>query len=439
MINISVTSPRLVAGQRARLDIRFSNIGSGPCRKVVFTLGVPPGLRLVGGGERIDIAALEPGADVIRSVTVEAAQAGEYPLTSPNFSYRDEDDEPVRDRNWRAVVAVADQVPSPPPPTLIPPPEVRVECEATGLVVREWAQLPILVRNRSSLTVSDVSVEVAGPLEVSDRRGGITALPGGKSARLRFHVRPHDAGLVPVTVRVAYGYLDGSGSSRRVTREERLHVQVARDEGGDGTASGTTAAAGSRHGTRERTVLFLAANPRNLTPLRPDEELRLIEQELWLSPNRDDFRLVSHVAVQLIDISRALVRYRPQIVHFSGHGDETGRIYVEDPLGYSKPVELEGLAEIFGAYNDTIRCVIVNACHSQRLARAIARHVDHAIGMRYEIGDNAAVRFSVGFYQAMFGGATVPQAFKTAPALLRSDAETMNDYEVPQLFPGDQA
>lgn len=447
MIAISVTPLRLVAGQRTRLDIRFTNTGAGPCQKVVFTLGMPPGLRLVSGGDMIDIPVIGPGAHTVRSVTVEPAEAGEYPVTSPNFSYRDEDDRPVRDRDWRAVLVVANPGPVPGPvpvPVLIPAPELKVEREGAGLLAGEWAQLPILVRNPSGVTVSDVSVEIVGSVEINPKLGRIEALPGGKAARLRFDARSHDVGLVPFTVCLTYSYADGSGLSRRVPLKEQLHVPVT--QGGEperhAPASSTVATAVTRPREPVRTVLFLAANPRNLPKLRPDEELRLIEHELWLSTNRDEFRLASQSAVKLLDINRALYRYKPQIVHFSGHGDETGRIYVEDELGYSKPVEPVGLAKLFKALNDTIRCVLVNACHSQGLARAVVRDssddandaIEHAIGMRYPIGDVAAVRFSVGFYQAIFGGATVPQAFKTAPALLESDAETMVDYEVPQLF-----
>jgi hypothetical protein len=181
-------------------------------------------------------------------------------------------------------------------------------------------------------------------------------------------------------------------------------------------------------------VLFLSSSPRDQPTLHPDEELRLIEQELLMSEHRHEFRLVPQAAVRLTDISRALARHRPQIVHFSGHGDDRGRILVGDPLGNSMPLENDGLVDIFAAYNDTIQCVIVNACHSARLARAISAEIHQVIGMRYQIADDTAAQFSVGFYQAIFSGATVERAFKVAPALLRSDAATAMEYETPTMF-----
>lgn len=205
-------------------------------------------------------------------------------------------------------------------------------------------------------------------------------------------------------------------------------------------AKGRRTASDDEAGPASRdTILFLAASPRDLEPLRTDQEFALIEQELRLSPSRQNFRLVSQVAVQLADVSRALVHHQPQIVHFSGHGDGEGGIYVEDALGRSKPVRSDGLAAILGAFSDTVQCVVVNACGSEPLAKAIFQHIDQVIGMRYPVADNAAVRFSVAFYQAVFGGSPVRRAFKLAPAFLMSDSETAAGYDTPVLFSRDRS
>jgi hypothetical protein len=432
MIAVAVTPRRLVAGQRTQLSLRFSNPSPGPYRKIVFTLAGQPGLRLIGT-DRIDIASIEPGAEVVRSVTVEAARAGEFTLTSPNFSYRDEDDESLRDRSWQTVlIATEPERYHDPAPVLVPPPRLRVEHEGGALPLGRWSPLPILVQNPSGTTVSEMLVAISGPVETDGKRRRISVLPSGKKARLHIDVHPRDGGLVPLTVRLTYSYADGTGALRQAAQEEQLRVAVGEDGARD--APSTAGTAGTQPGRPVRTVLFLSSSPRDQRPLRPDEELRLIEQELLMSEHRDEFRLVPQVAVQLTDISRALARHHPQIVHFSGHGDDLGRILVGDPLGNSMPLEIDGLADIFAAYNDTIRCVIVNACHSGRLARAISAEIDQVIGMRYEIADNTAAQFSVGFYQAIFSGATVERAFKVAPALLRSDAATAMEYETPTLF-----
>jgi hypothetical protein len=242
-------------------------------------------------------------------------------------------------------------------------------------------------------------------------------------------------------VRLVYSYSDGLGSLRRASQEEQLTVPVARPE--DIAAQRNRQADAAGDAQRVRTVLFLAASPKDMTPIRPDQERRDIEHELQLDPNRGAFQLVDYAAARLTDISRALVRHKPDIVHLSGHGDRDGRLYVEDERGFGRPTNIEGMAELFGEHRATIRCVVVNACHSERLARAISQRIDYAVGMGSAIQDSAAITFSVGFYQAFFGGEDVPRSFALGRSLLHSseawllrpDEVSATQHLVPVLYP----
>jgi hypothetical protein len=91
---------------------------------------------------------------------------------------------------------------------------------------------------------------------------------------------------------------------------------------------------------------------------------------------------------------------------------------------------------MFGQHRDTIQCVIVNACHSARLAEAMARYIDHAVGMWSAIGDVAAIQFSVGFYQAMFARRSVPDAFERGCAMVESNSATGGEYQTPYCSRG---
>lgn len=73
--------------------------------------------------------------------------------------------------------------------------------------------------------------------------------------------------------------------------------------------------------TREKqTILFLAANPKNSTPLDLTREVKEIEAGLERSQKRDKFQLEQVWAVTPADVQRAMLDHKPQIVHFSGHG-----------------------------------------------------------------------------------------------------------------------
>lgn len=106
-----------------------------------------------------------------------------------------------------------------------------------------------------------------------------------------------------------------------------------------------------------------------------------------------------------------LARYRPHIVHFSGHGSQEGAILLQDPTGYVVPVQPNALSNLFATLKDNIRCVVLNACYSEIQANAIAEHIDWVVGMSHAIKDSSAVIFAGQFYQALGYGRHIGTAF----------------------------
>ncbi len=159
-------------------------------------------------------------------------------------------------------------------------------------------------------------------------------------------------------------------------------------------------------------ILFLASDPKDASRLRLAEEQREIREKLRLSKLRDQFVFYSRVAVRPEDISQALLDIEPKIVHFSGHGTDTGMLCVENKVGEIQPVSANALAMLFEQFSEQIDCVILNACFSKVQANAIARHINCVIGMSQEIGDRAAISFAIGFYQAVGAGRTIKQAYR---------------------------
>jgi len=179
-------------------------------------------------------------------------------------------------------------------------------------------------------------------------------------------------------------------------------------------------------------ILFLAANPTDTTPLRLDEEIRSIDQALRQGEFRDQVKLEQHWAVRVTDLQSLLLRHQPHIVHFSGHGSEASEIILEDNAGKSRPVSPQALSTVFSLLKDNIRCVILNACYSERQAQAIAEHIDCVIGMSKAIGDKAAISFATAFYQALGFGRDVKTAFDLGRAQI--DLENISEEQTPQLL-----
>ncbi|MCG9886863.1 MAG: CHAT domain-containing protein [Cyanobacteria bacterium] len=164
-------------------------------------------------------------------------------------------------------------------------------------------------------------------------------------------------------------------------------------------------------------ILLLSAQPRDLNPLRLDEEKRDIEQGLERARHRDRFQLIKKEAVRKRDLRRAVLEEEPQIVHFSGHGGGEEGLALEDDNGNMMTASAEGLAALFELF-ETLHCVVLNACYSEVQAQAIAQQVPYVVGMNDAIGDRAAIEFAVAFYDALGAGREVPFAFKYARAAI---------------------
>ena len=130
---------------------------------------------------------------------------------------------------------------------------------------------------------------------------------------------------------------------------------------------------------------MLAADPLNTTPLRLDEEQREIDQRPAALRYRDLFDMQAVFAVRIEDMRRAMLRYEPEIVHFSGHGQD-GNIYLEDKNGNARAIASDALGDFFSIF-PSVQCVLLNACYSEELAAAITQTVPYVIGMQTEVQD----------------------------------------------------
>lgn len=179
-------------------------------------------------------------------------------------------------------------------------------------------------------------------------------------------------------------------------------------------------------------ILFLAANPQDTSRLRLDEEIRGIDQALRQTEYRDKFEVEQQWAVRVADLQSYLLRYKPDIVHFSGHGSPLSEIILEDNAGNSQPVSIRALSQLFSILKDDIRCVVLNACYSEQQAQAIAKHIDCVVGMSKAIGDEAAISFAIAFYQALGYGKDVRTAFDLG--CLQIDLENLNEQDTPKFL-----
>lgn len=184
-------------------------------------------------------------------------------------------------------------------------------------------------------------------------------------------------------------------------------------------------------------ILFLTADPTDASHLRLGQESREIHEKLQIAKLRDSFGFNQRHAVRVPDFIQALLDTNPRIVHFSGHGRTDGALCFEDELGRMHPVDPDALSATFELFANQVECVVLNACYSEKQAKAIAKHIQYVVGMNQAINDKAAIGFAVGFYQAIGAGKSFDDAYKLgcasiklqnipqhlAPVLMRRDTE----------------
>ena len=183
-----------------------------------------------------------------------------------------------------------------------------------------------------------------------------------------------------------------------------------------------------------KTILMLASNPKNTVNLRLQEEERDIKERLRLAGYGTE-PIKSAVAVRPRDIQQAILDFKPQIIHFSGHGANEDGLVFEDIDGTPKLISGDALADLFDLFSDRIECVVLNACYSEVQAEAINQKIQYVIGMDRAIGDRAAIEFAVGFYAAIGAGESYKFAYKLGCNAIRLSG--INEHSTPQLLTRD--
>ncbi|MBP0018802.1 MAG: AAA-like domain-containing protein [Cyanobacteria bacterium SBLK] len=165
--------------------------------------------------------------------------------------------------------------------------------------------------------------------------------------------------------------------------------------------------------TSVKTILILTANPTNTQSLRLSEEVREVRAAWERSRQRDRFAIEVETAVRPRELRRSLLARKPDILHFSGHGGGERGLTLENDVGQAILVKPNALATLFRILRKSfsIQCVVLNACYSEVQANAIQPYVNYVVGMKQAIADRAARKFAIGFYDTLFAGESIENAF----------------------------
>lgn len=167
-----------------------------------------------------------------------------------------------------------------------------------------------------------------------------------------------------------------------------------------------------------RTILCVQAQPADERTFRWDLELRAIQHGIRDGIVRN-FDLQLCPAAQLHDLHAALARLRPEVVHFSGHG-ETDGIILNDARAHGYLLRNDALPSLLAAAGERLRCLVLNACYTSEAAHLVLGRVPFVVGTTEKIDDTSAISFSSSLYSHIGNGRTYQDAFDDAIAYLRA-------------------
>lgn len=148
-------------------------------------------------------------------------------------------------------------------------------------------------------------------------------------------------------------------------------------------------------------ILFFSSNPNRTGILRLDKEFWEIRGSIAVSRSSKNVFIQFVAATKPKLVQDLIEREKPDIVHFSGHGNTNGEIVLEDRNRNPLQISPENFVSMFGASENHLKCVVLNCCYSNKAAKLINRIVDCVIGIKTDIDDQSAIAFASAFYLAL--------------------------------------
>ena len=155
--------------------------------------------------------------------------------------------------------------------------------------------------------------------------------------------------------------------------------------------------------------------------LRVGREQKRIRAAVESALHRDLVELDVRPAATTSDLLDGITKFRPHVVHFSGHSNEDLIVFERDQDERHKGVIVSAgaFASAVKATDDPPLLVLLNSCHSAAQIDQLVNEVTpFAIGMADEIDDGDAITYAAQFYAAIANGQSIQSAHFSAQAAL---------------------
>jgi hypothetical protein len=155
--------------------------------------------------------------------------------------------------------------------------------------------------------------------------------------------------------------------------------------------------------------------------LRVGREQKRIRAAVESALHRDLVQLDVRPAATTADLLDGITKFRPHVVHFSGHSNDDLIVFEDEIDGHHEGVIItaRAFASAVKATDDPPMLVLLNSCHSAAQIDDLVEEVaPFAIGMADEIDDGDAITYAAQFYAAVANGQSINSAHLSAQAAL---------------------
>ena len=185
-------------------------------------------------------------------------------------------------------------------------------------------------------------------------------------------------------------------------------------------------------------LLLLAANPSDEASNHAATEQQRIEDAIREEGKKDKVKLRPIPVVYLDRFAETIATEQPHVVHFAGHGTEDDYLlFVRKDSETSQPVSLATLQMVFQTLIEQlhvpIQLVVINACSSIDIARALSRWVPFTVGMKGKLSVSAAVAFGVGLYRGIAMGMSIHEAVEFGKLKIAEQSNLVAYKDQPEL------
>jgi hypothetical protein len=217
-------------------------------------------------------------------------------------------------------------------------------------------------------------------------------------------------------------------TKRRPSLEAPVFVKPVR------RAKKAGALANQRLGKIALKVALLVTNPDSRSSLQTGIEARYIDEGIKIGRGSRNVELKIVLAPVISTIFDMLNTYKPDVIHFSGHGGGRTLLLDNERAGQDggTVLDFDLIARVFKATTIDPKLLVLVACDTVDGAEQFLETFPAVIAMSDSIDDEAACEFSKQFYQSLSAGQTIEHSIEQAKIVLKSKGYA--DSDLPTLL-----